>query len=169
MYYVNRETWESSWIAPKGYKRKKEKEKEKNKNKNKKLPAAAADIGSMLSAINSTTPSMRLRKLSVVPGARPVVDPRMDLMSALKGGAVSLKKAEPLAPKPVDARDQMLNKLKGGLQATLKKVEIKAYDATENMDEAVAQLLANRHAIAGDESDSDSDSDYEFDSDDDYP
>ena len=63
----------------------------------------------------------------------------------------------------------MLNKLKGGLQATLKKVEIKAYDATENMDEAVAQLLANRHAIAGDESDSDSDSDYEFDSDDDYP
>jgi len=154
-YYVNRVTWESSWVAPQGW----------NKKKKVLSSGSAGSSGDMFADIKK---GVQMRRISVTPGSRPVIDPRMDLMSQLKGGA-KLKKAAPLEPKPMEARDVMLMKLKGGLKDNLRKVETKTYKAEENMDEAVAQLLANRHAIAGDESDSDSESDYEFDSDDDYP
>ena len=52
----------------------------------------------------------------------------------------------------------------------LKHVEQVKFDSNERMDDAVAKLLANRAAIAGEsDSESDSDSDSGFDSDDDYP
>ena len=70
-------------------------------------------------------------------------------------------------------RDQLMLTLKKGreeLKTALQHVEVKRYDENERMDDAVAKLLANRAAIAGEsDSDSDSDSDLDFDSDDDYP
>lgn len=95
-------------------------------------------------------------------------DPRNDALSQIKIG-ISLKKAKPLPPKPVAVRDQTMMAIKAGA-ATLKHVEQNKFDANERMDDAVAKLLANRAAIAGDsDSDSDDDSDMDFDSDDDYP
>ena len=158
-YYVNRITWESSWVPPVGWKAYQE-EKEKNKG-----PMLGNELQSAIMK------GRNLKRVSVLDTKKKKFNDggRMDIMESIKQGGIGLKKAAPLPPKPVDARTDMLSKIKN---ATLKKalvhVERKEYDGGARMDDAVAQLLANRTAIAGDD-DSDSDSDYDFDSDDDYP
>jgi hypothetical protein len=157
---MNKSTWESSWIPPKGW----------SEYIKKKKDDAQKARGGLMDALKG---GKKLRRISITPGSRAEVDPREGVMAGIKLGAVSLKKAKPLPPKPVDARDQLMATLKKGkaeLKTKLNHVEVKKFNEEEQMDDAVAKLLANRAAIAGDsDSDSDSDSDYDFDSDDDYP
>jgi len=167
-YFINRKNWESSWVAPKGWKEYKKKQQEEAAAKRK---AMATNTNNLLEGI---TKGRKLRRISVTPGSRAASDdPRDGVMAGIRSGAVRLKKAAPLPPKQVDPRDQLMATLKKGreeLKSKLQHVEIKRYDENERMDDAVAKLLANRAAIAGEsDSDSDSDSDLDFDSDDDYP
>jgi len=154
IYYINKITWESSWVPPKGWEEYQEGLQQENK----------------ANFLNSIATGTKLRRISVTPGSRVVSDPRNDVMAGIRKG-ISLKKAAPLPPKPVEARDQMISALKNvTLKSALQHVEINKYDENERMDDAVAKLLANRAAIAGEsDSESDSDSDYDFDSDEDYP
>ncbi|GMI13321.1 hypothetical protein TrLO_g7936 [Triparma laevis f. longispina] len=160
IYFINKGTWESSWVAPMGWKAYKLKKEEESKKAR----------GGLMDALKG---GKKLRRISITPGSHVVADPRTNVMAGIKGGAIKLKKAAPLPPKPVDARDQLmatLKKGKEGLKTGLQHVEVKTFNPEREMDDAVAKLLANRAAIAGEsDSDSDSDSDYDFDSDDDYP
>ena len=162
VYYINKITWESSWVPPKGWE---EYQEALEQQEQQEQQEGKADF------LNSIAAGKKLRRISVTPGSRVASDPRNDIMAGIRKGA-ALKKAEPLPPKPVEARDQMIMALKNvSLKKTLQHVEVSKYDENERMDDAVAKLLANRAAIAG-ESDSDSDSDdsdYDFDSDEDYP
>ena len=166
MYFVNKSTWESSWVPPAGWKAYAKAQKEAQAAAKKGLSAPSIADGLK----NAIMQGRELRRLSVTPGAHKFVDDRVEVLDGIKSGAVKLKKAAPLAPKKVDARQDIMSQIKQGtLKSALQHVEQNKFDATERMDAAVAQLLANRTAIAGNESDSDSDSDYDFDSDDDYP
>jgi len=161
IYYINKGTWESSWVPPLGWKLYKAKKEEDAKKAR----------GGLMDALKG---GKKLRRISITPGSHAVTsDPRDNVMAGIKQGAVKLKKAAPLPPKPVDARDQLMATLKKGkadLKQGLQHVEVKTFNPEREMDDAVAKLLANRAAIAGEsDSDSDSDSDYDFDSDDDYP
>lgn len=157
VYYINKISWESSWVPPKGW-------EEYQEALNQELQEGKADF------LNSIMAGKKLRRISVTPGSRVASDPRNDIMAGIRKGA-QLKKAEPLPPKPVEARDQMIMALKSvSLKSTLQHVEVSKYDENERMDDAVAKLLANRAAIAGEsDSESESESDYDFDSDEDYP
>jgi len=158
IYYMNKTTWESSWVPPKGW-------EEYQASLEQETKSQQVDF------LSSIAKGRKLRRISVTPGSRAIdTDPRNDIMSGIREG-MQLKKAAPLPPKPVEARDQMIMALKSvELKSTLQHVIVNKYDENERMDDAVAKLLANRTAIAGEsDSDSDSDSDYDFDSDEDYP
>ena len=102
------------------------------------------------SLLDGITAGRKLRRISVTPGSQAAKDdPRDGVMSGIRMG-VKLKKAAPLPPKPIDARDQLMATLKKGkaeLKTQLNHVEVHKYDENERMDDAVAKLLANRAAI----------------------